>query len=382
MFDLKNAAQQDQEFINNVWEKLDKKLSNIAERSRDKIPYTSINGTHTDHQEKNICWWTNGFWGGLMWLMYYGTKKAVYKLSAERNEEILDKAFESFYGLHHDVGFMWHLTAGVNYRITGSEDSKKRALYAANQLSSRFNIKGNFIRAWNVDPCVSIIDSMMNIPLLYWSSREVGDPRYKHIAMEHANTIMENHIRPDGSVKHICVYDPESGEYLEHLAGQGYDLNSSWSRGQAWALHGFVLSYIHTGKQEYLDTAKRVAHYFIASVCDDYLPKSDFRSPSEPLLYDSTASACAACGLLEIARNVPDYEGQMYYNAAIKLLKALDEKCCNYELNEDSIVGMGTEFWTDDEDLIGKKANIPIIYGDYYFAEAIYKLKGYELLFE
>ena len=277
---------------------------------------------------------------------------------------------------------MWHLTAGVNYRITGNEASKKRAIYAANQLSSRFNIKGNFIRAWNVDPCVTIIDSMMNIPLLYWASREIGDARYKHIATAHADTTIQNHIRPDGSVKHICVYDSETGEYIEHLAGQGYDVNSSWSRGQAWALHGFVLSYIHTGKQEYLDTAKRVAHYFISNVCDDYLPKADFRSPKEPLLYDSTASACAACGLLEIARNVPEYEGQMYYNAAIKLLKALDENCCNYEINEDSVVGMGTERWTDDEENIGKIANIPIIYGDYYFTEAIYKLKGFDLLFE
>lgn len=382
MFDFKKATERDKEFINNTWEKLDKKLSVVAERSRDKIPYTSINGTHTDHAEKNICWWTNGFWGGLMWLMYIGTKNDTYKISAERNEELLDGAFKAFWGLHHDVGFMWHLTAGVNYRLTGNENSKVRAMYAANLLMSRFNAVGKFLRAWNVGPCVTIIDSMMNVPLLYWASREIGDPRYKHIAMQHADTTIENHIRPDGSVKHICVYNPETGEYTENLAGQGYDINSSWSRGQAWALYGFTLSYIHTGEQKYLDTAKRVAHYFVASVCDDYLPKADFRSPKEPVLYDATAGACAACGLLELARNVPEYEGQMYYNAAIKLLKALDENCCNYDLNEDSVVGLGTERWTDEPDAIGKTANIPIIYGDYYFTEAIYKLKGYELLFE
>ena len=96
MFDLKNAAEKDRDFIEKTWKKLDEKLCVIAERSRDKIPYTSINGTHTDHAEKNICWWTNGFWGGLMWLMYYGTKKDVYKLSAERNEEILDKHLKAF----------------------------------------------------------------------------------------------------------------------------------------------------------------------------------------------------------------------------------------------------------------------------------------------
>lgn len=381
MFDFKKATQNDKDFIDSTWEKLDRKLSVIALRSRDKIPYTSINGVHTD-RAKNISWWTNGFWGGLMWLMYVGTQNEEYKLSAERNEEILDGALREFYGLHHDVGFMYHLTASVNYRLTGNEKSKVKSMYAASILSSRFNLEGKFIRAWNDEPCVTIIDSMMNIPLLYWASRETGFPRYKQIAISHADTVAKNHIRPDGSVKHICVYDAESGEYLEHLAGQGYDVNSSWSRGHAWALHGFVLSYIHTGKQEYLDTAKKVAHYFIASVCDDYLPKADFRSPGEPLLYDSTASACAACGLLEIARNVPEYEGQIYYNAAIKLLKALDKNFCNYELDEDSIVGFGTERWTNSTEAIGKTANIPIIYGDYYFAEAIYKLKGFDLLFE
>lgn len=382
MFDFKKATQNDKDFIDSTWEKLDRKLSVVALRSRDKVPYTTKDGVHIMHDGEGITWWTNGFWGGLMWLMYVGTQNEEYKLSAEKNEELLDDALKKFYGLHHDVGFMWHITSGVNYRLTGNEKSKIRSMYAASLLAARFNAVGKFIRAWNSDPSVTIIDSMMNIPLLYWASRETGDPRFKHIAMQHADTTIQNHIRPDGSVKHICVYDAESGDYQKHLAGQGYDLDSSWSRGQAWALHGFILSYIHTGKQEYLDTAKRVAHYFIASVCDDYLPKADFRAPEEPVLYDSTASACAACGLLEIARNVPDYEGQIYYNAAIKLLKALDENFCNYELDEDSVVGFGTERWTNLPEAIGKTANIPIIYGDYYFAEAIYKLKGFNLIFE
>jgi len=382
MFDLKKAAQRDKDFIESTWDKLDKKLSVVAERSREKIPYTTKNGSHINHEGEGIGWWTNGFWGGLMWLMYAGTKNEEYKLSAEKNEEKLDCALKEFYGLHHDVGFMWHLTAGVNYRLTGNEASKIREMYAASLLAARYNSVGNFIRAWNSDPCVTIIDSMMNIPLLYWASRETGDPRFSHIAKKHADTTIKNHIRPDGSVKHIVAYDTETGEAIEHFAGQGYGLDSSWSRGQAWALHGFALSYIHTGEQRYLDTAKRVAHYFIASVCDDYLPKADFRAPEEPLLYDMTASACAACGLIEIARNVSEYEGKIYYDAAIKLLKAMDANFCDYTLDEDSVVGFGTERWTDNPDAIGKTANIPIIYADYYFAEAIYKLKGFDLLFE
>lgn len=387
MFDLKKAVEKDRQFIESVWEKLDKKLSVVALRSRDKIPYTTVDGTHDNRAENYICAWTNGFWPGLMWLMYYGTKNEVYKETAQRSEELLDEALREYDGLHHDVGFMYHISAGADYAITGNKNSRIRALYAANILAGRYNLQGQFIRAWNdweEEPEVNnkgtaIIDCMMNIPLLYWASRETKDPRFKFIAMNHADTTMKNHIRPDGSSKHIVHYDPESGEYIDNIAGQGYSTESAWSRGQAWAIYGFALSFIHTGKQEYLDTAKRVAHYFIANVCDEYVSRVDFRSPEEPCMYDTTAGACAACGLLEIARNVPEYEGKMYYNAAIKILKAMDEKFCDYTLDEDSVVQYGTERYVAD----GKKGvHIPIIYGDYYFAEAIYKLKGFDLLFE
>lgn len=383
MFDFEKTAQNDREFVCNVWEKLDRKLSVIAKRSREKIPYTTVNGVHDDRKEGRITWWTNGFWPGLMWLMYCGTKNEVYKETAERAEEHLDKAFEKFDDLHHDVGFMWHISAGVNYRVTGNKISRARNLYAASILASKYNPAGQFIRAWNWDPCVAIIDCMMNIPLLYWASDEIGDSRFKQIAMKHADTTMQNHVRPDGSVKHIVHYDADTGEYIKCVGGQGYNENSSWSRGQAWGLYGFVLSYIHTGKVEYLDTAKRIAHYFISCICDDgYIPCADFRAPEKPLLYDTTAGACAACGLLELSRNVPALEGKMYYSAALNILRALDEKFCNYDIDEDSILQMGTEFWTDDPEKMKKATHLPIIYGDYYFTEAIYKLKGFDLLFE
>ena len=185
----------------------------------------------------------------------------------------------------------------------GSKKSRVRTSIAADMLASRYNARGEFIRSWN-DDCIGwvIIDSMMNIPLLYWASDEYKDDRFKYIAMKHADKVLNTHIRPDGSVNHIVSLDPTNGEVIETFGGQGYAVGSSWSRGQAWAIYGFTLSYIHTGKQEYLDAAKRVAHYFIANVCDDWLPKVDFRSPKGPVIYDSTAGACTACGLLGVSK--------------------------------------------------------------------------------
>lgn len=226
-------------WIDETWEKIDKKLSKVAVKSQNKIPYTTCQGEHNDMQvERNsegITWWTNGFWPGMMWLMYQGTQNETYKQTAEHAEVLLDKALEKYDGLHHDVGFMWHISSGVNYRLTGNEHSKVRALYAANLLAGRYNLNGKFIRAWNGE-CTgwAIIDCMMNIPLLYWASRETNDPRFRYIAESHADTTMASHVRADGSVKHIVVHDHINGGVLEEKGGQGYEEGSSWSRGQAW----------------------------------------------------------------------------------------------------------------------------------------------------
>ena len=365
-------------FIDQTWEKLDGKLKQVAVRSRDKIPYTTVNGVHDDRQGKSISWWTNGFWGGLMWLMYLGSKNEEYRITAENAERLMDAAFANVAVLHHDVGFMWHIMSGANYRLTGNAEARNRNLLAAMTLASRYNISGKYIRSWNGDMAGwTIIDCMMNIPLLYWASRELGDPRFEKIAVAHADMAMRDHVRPDGSVAHIVSHDVEKGDVIETLAGQGYAVGSSWSRGVAWALYGFVLSYIHTKKVEYLDTAKRVAHYFITNlVADDWLPIVDFRAPEEPKRYDSTAGAVAACGLIEIAKCVPEGEQKIYLDSAIKLLRAMEERFCNWQDDEDSVLQMGTERYNSD----GKGDHIPIIYGDYFFVEAILKLRGEEFL--
>ena len=365
-------------FIDQTWAKLDAKLSEVAIRSRDKIPYTTVNGVHDDRQGKGISWWTNGFWGGLMWLMYIGSKNEEYKITAENAERLMDAAFANISSLHHDVGFMWHIMSGVNYRLTGNAESRNRNILAAMTLASRYNISGKYIRSWNGNMAGwTIIDCMMNIPQLYWASRELGDKRFEKIAIAHADMSMAEHIRADGSVNHIVSHDVETGETIETFAGQGYAVGSTWSRGAAWALYGFILSYIHTKKPEYLETAKKVAHYFISNlVLDNWLPVVDFRAPEEPKRYDSTAGAIAACGLIEIAKNVGENEQKLYLSAAINVLRAMEEKFCNWEKNEDSILQMGTERYNSD----GKGDHIPIIYGDYFFTEAILKLRGEEFL--
>ncbi len=372
----------DKKFVDEVWEKLDKKLSCVAPLQKGKIPYTTnakwynrtTDGTYCDMKKVDVTWWTNGFWPGLMWLMYVGTKKELYRSAATDTEDLLDEAFLEYDHLHHDVGFMWHISSGVNYRLFGSHRSKVRTSIAADILASRYNCEGKYIRAWNEDKVGwVIIDCMMNIPILYWASRETGDDRFKYMAMNHADTVMRTHIREDGSVVHIANLDPKTGEVKETYGGQGYAVGSSWSRGQAWAIYGYILSYIHTGKREYLETSKKVADYFIDCVCGDWLPRVDFRAPEEPVYYDSTAGAIAACGFIELAKALDD---EKYLDAALNILRAMEKNFCNWEEDEQAVLLMGTERYDDN---FGR--HISIIYGDYFFTEAIYKLRGNDMLF-
>ena len=379
---------EDIKWIDDVVERIKDKMEWVSAKSRYKIPYTTLNGVHDNRADgsdyaidNGINWWCNGFWGGMLWLLYNETKDERYADIARFSEEKMDQCFLDYEGLHHDVGFMWIPTAVTNYKLTGSSESKKRALHAANILAGRFNPVGKFIRAWNDIPNEpekdtrgwAIIDSVFNIPLLYWATEETKDPRFKQIAIMHADTVMNNFVRGDGSVRHIVEFDFENGGYVRDFGGQGYGVGSSWTRGQTWGIYGFMMSYIHTGKKEYLDTAKRIAHYFIANIPESGLIPVDFRQPKEPAIEDSTAAAIAACGLIEIAKYVGDLEKDMYLNAALKLLKTLDKNRCNWTKENDCILEKCTAAYHD------KTHEFNIIYGDYYFIEAIFKLKGNDI---
>ena len=374
-FNLENETQK---WAEETYEKLKTKLSAECDRIGSKIPYIAEDGVYKENKaESDIIWWTNGFWPGMLWQMYHATGEEKYRTAAEGVEKELDQAFDIYTGLHHDVGFMWLHSAVADYRITGNERSKARGLHAAHLLAGRYNPRGRFIRSWNRDRSGwVIVDSMMNIQLLFWARDILGDPRFEYVAMDHADTLMEKTVRGDGSCNHVIVLDPTNGELLETPGGQGYASGSSWSRGQTWAIYGFALSYRYTGKKEYLETAKKVANYFIAQTDQTgHVALVDFRAPKEPVYWDSTAAVCAACGLLEIAEHVDEYEKDFYVDAAVKMLKATDEKFCNWDPEYDSIVQMGSGSYHTDHD-----KHVPIIYGDYFFMEAVLRLLDKDIL--
>ena len=266
---------------------------------------------------------------------------------------------------------MWILSSLAHYKITKCKQSRKRALIAASILTSRFNLNGRYIRAWNDDHAgYAIIDSMMNIPLLYWASEELNDVRFKSIAMAHADTILENFLRQDNSVHHIVNFDSESGSVIDFPRGQGYESGSSWSRGQAWAIYGFTLSYAHTKEKRFLDTAVAIANYFIGNIADDYVPNCDFASPKMPIIKDTSAGAIAASGLVELAKYVGEQDSKQYLEIALKIIQALDNGYGLWDNESDAILcGAAVQYHSTEH-------NASIIYGDYFFMEAVLKLRN------
>lgn len=367
-------------FIETTWQKLNKKILAEAVRNRGKIPYTAVDGVYDDKLSipEN---WTNGFWGGLMWLMYGETKNEEFALTAKSAETLMDKAFKRVDLLNHDVGFMWHVTSGAAYRLTGDKESFNRNLLAAMILASRYNIKGEFLRCWNGfayggdTSGWTIIDSLMNLPLLYWASKETGDDRFKRIATAQADMCARDHVRADGTINHIVSHDVnKANTVLNTFGGQGYKQGSCWSRGQSWAVYGFALSYIHTGGKKYLDAAKKTADVFIRETEKTaWLPRCDFSQPEFPEKYDSTAGAIASCGFIEIARATGGKEREKYLSAALNVLTAMEKNWCDWNEKSDSVLQYGIEAYS-------VKNHRNIIYGDFFFTEAILKLKGSDFL--
>lgn len=368
---------EDRLWVQRTWEKLDKKLRFVNKTPG--LPYMlDENGKYIDMAQSRLSWWTNGFHHAMLLLMYDATGYAPYLRLAEESQRILEPALLDPEKMNHDVGFLWHITNGLHYKITGDLHSRQVALRAADRLMARFNCAGGFIQAWNktwrgID-CrgFAIIDCMMNIPLLYWAERETEMPRYGHVARTHADKTLKHHLRPDGSSRHIVDYDVNTGEFKQELSGQGYGVGSVWTRGQGWAIYGFALSYRHTGNEAYLEAAKKCAGYFLAHLPADGLVPCDLSAPAEPKYYDDSAAMIVACGLLEIAKHCEGPEQKQWLEHALWLLKKNVDAFACWDENVDGVMLKSTVAYHFD------KQNVHLCYSDYYLVEALYRLTGHE----
>lgn len=361
----------------NFLKKMTDKLSWVTDEVDFLYPYIPRNGKYAT-EKPHLYSWITGFYGGILWQMYRLTGEEKYLKLGKESAKRFDGALDEFNSLSHDVGFQFLPTCVADYIETGDRDSLKRSIHAATILAGRYNPRGEFIRAWNDNPAIGgdspktgyvIIDCMMNIPLLYWATEVTGDPRYAQIANLHADTVIKNFVRDDGSVCHIVVFDPETGEAVEKPEGQGYAPGSTWTRGQGWAIYGFAMAYHYTKNPKYLQVAKAAAENFAAKVKEDYIP-IDFDQPLTPAYEDSSAGAIAVCGMLEIMNYTDGEEKKFYSDAVDKIMEILYSKC-DFSHDTEAVLLHCSEMYHREA-----SRDVSLIYGDFYLLEALARIAG------
>jgi len=325
-------------------------------------------------------WWTSGFFPGSLWYIYEYTKDTAIKAEAERRLAIQEK--EKFYTGNHDLGFMIYNSFGNAYRITGNTAYKDIVATAAETLIKRYRPTIRSIQSWNsLEDTIApvIVDNMMNLELLCWVSDEWREPKYKVIAIDHANTTMKNHFRPDNSSYHVLDYSVATGKVKRKKTVQGYADESAWARGQSWALYGYTMMYRCTNDPAYLEQAKKIAEFLTnhPNLPRDKIPYWDFSAPITKTTYrDVSASSIMASALLELGQYVDEADSKKYVGIAKKILQSLSKKAYRAKPGENG----GFILKHSVGSLPHKsEVDVPLTYADYYFIEALLRYQKWYL---
>lgn len=317
--------------------------------------------------------WTAGFWFGIMWLVSLGTgDEGPAALARERIDQIRRRRYDH---TTHDLGFLFYPSAAFGHTYGLVDDvAADWCLEAASMTVRRFNGPGGYIQAFgpvgeNRSAGTSTIDTMMNLPLLWWAHRRGADPLIFDVARRHARTSARLFLRPDGSTVHLLQFDPVNGALLEQSTLQGAGPRSSWSRGQAWAVCGFAWTFAATGEQELLTAAEDAATYFWnqLKVSPGQLPPWDFTDTSTHAPRDASAGAVAALGMLILGRVHPNASTRADFDhQGRKLLAETCDLALNRDAQTDGILLYSCYSYPHQRGLDGATA-----WGDFYLGLAL-----------
>ncbi len=314
--------------------------------------------------------WTSGFFPGSLWQIYKLTGDVKYKEKAAVWNAFIEK--EKFNGTTHDMGFKVYCSFGKGLAIEINDKYKKIIVKSAETLITRFNSKIGAIRSWDhsreLFDYPVIIDNMLNLELLFEASKISGDPKFRYIAIQHANTTLKNHFRKDNSCYHVVDYDTISNGVRKKATFQGFNDESSWARGHSWAVYGFTMCYRYTKNKEYLKQAEATAKYYINNVNmpEDGIPYWDFKDPSIPNApRDASSAAVMASALIELYNFTKDKSYLDYSNKVINTLSS-NKYLLNSSVKAPFLLDHSTGNWPKKDEI-----DQPINYADYYFLEAI-----------
>ncbi len=348
------------------------------------IPADKMPQSYNEKDKKliahDIKWWCSGFYAGTLWYIYEQTGNNEIKKEAERALEVI-KPNETYTG-NHDLGFMMYCSFGNAYRLTKKEAYKDIIFRSAESLSTRYRPSIKSIQSWNGNKyfkCPVIIDNMMNLEMMNWVSDNGGDKKYKDIAVNHSNTTIKNHYRTDYSSFHVVDYDLETGNVIRKATWQGAADCSSWSRGQSWGLYGYVMMYRFTRDKKYLQQARNIAKFLLhhPNLPEDKIPFWDFDAPQIPFAKrDASAAAIMASALLELGQYCSGNEKHEYVLNAEKMLKSLSGPDYRAKVREN---GGFLLMHSTGALVLNSEIDVPLIYADYYFLEALKRYKDWYL---
>lgn len=321
--------------------------------------------------------WTSGFWPGILWYLYESTQDEAWKLAADSvTQTILPLTNKK--ARSHDSGFIVMCSLGNAYRLTGNWEYKDAILQAADSLAGLYNPGVGTILSWpsmvtKMDwPHNTIIDNMMNLELLFWASKNGGGKRLADIAVKHAEVTMKHQFRKDFSSYHVAIYDTLTGTFIKGVTHQGVGNHSMWARGQAWAIYGYTMTYRETQDPRFLAFARQVADVYLLRVPEDLIPYWDFDDPHVPDAFrDASAAAITASALLELSTYVNDKQlAATYRKKAEQMLVRLSSE--RYQSRQKN-----SAFLLHSVGHMPKQSEVDasIIYADYYYLEALIRLK-------
>jgi unsaturated chondroitin disaccharide hydrolase len=317
--------------------------------------------------------WFCGFWVGLLFAAHLHTGNDHYRKLAEERLRLV--AIRAEDGNTHDIGFIFYSSAKIAFHITRDPAHRTLALQAADRLRRRSIVTdlGAYISAWG--PLTdqrgrrsAAIDTMANIPLLYWAATAADDDSFRLAGEAHAMTTQRAFLREDDSTFHAVEFALPGGDRTRGFTFQGYADTSCWSRGQAWAIYGFVATFAATGKPAYLAQAERLAEYWWRRVGEDPVPYWDFDDPTIPdAPRDSAAAAITASALLDLAQLHHDPAAAQLWRS--RAHATLDRLCRNYLARDPAHRGLLMHGCYSKPHGIG--ADAAVLFGDFYFAEAL-----------
>ena len=319
--------------------------------------------------------WTTSFWPGMLWLAWELTDDDAFREAGSSHVASFAERIERRLDIDtHDLGFLYTLSSVAPWRLLHDERARGAALAAADHLMTRFLEPAGIVQAWGglddeEQSGRTIIDSLMNMPLLYWASEESGDPRYAQAARRHTAQLRDHIIRPDGTTFHTFWWDPTTGEPLRGSTQQGYTDDSCWARGQAWGVYGFALNYRHTKDESFLAAAITCADYFVEHLPADKVAFWDLDfSDGDDQPRDSSAAAIAVCGLLELAGWLPAGERRDHYaEQAEAILTSLATGYSTADHPESNALLLhGVYNWPSSHGV-----DEGTLWGDYFYLEAL-----------